>query len=44
MNTVNETGSRVFAAISALAISAVFMATAIAPATQTTAQAIGMIA
>jgi len=40
MSTVNEAGTKFFAAISALAVSAVFMATAIAPATQT----IGMIA
>jgi hypothetical protein len=34
MSILNEAGTKFFAAISALAVSAVFMATAIAPATQ----------
>jgi hypothetical protein len=38
MSALNETGSRIFAAISAIAFSAVFMATAIVPATQNLAQ------
>lgn len=34
MTNINDTAAKFFAAVSALAVSAVFMATAIAPATQ----------
>ena len=43
MFNLNQIGSRFFAAVSALAFSAVFMAVAIAPATQNVA-ATGMMA
>jgi hypothetical protein len=39
MTDINETASKFFAAVSALAVSTVFMATAIVPATQNVAAA-----